>query len=63
MAAQNYWILWIVLSVASIAVGGAMLWIAFASVDKRQRQQQAFEVKPNTAGGEPTVLREKEHHG
>ena len=64
MAAQSYWVLWIVLTVGSVVVGGAMLWIAFASVNRRQRQQQGFEVKPTAAGGEPAVLREKDtDHG
>jgi len=38
--------LWVVLTVASVVVGGAMLWIAFAVVNKRERQQRGFEVKP-----------------
>jgi hypothetical protein len=38
--------LWVVLTVASIAVGGAMLWIAFAVVNKRERERHGFEVKP-----------------
>ena len=56
--------LWVILTVASVIVGGAMLWIAFATFDRRQRQQQGFEVKPTTAGAQPGVLREKEtDHG
>ena len=63
--AVNPLLLWVVLTVASVAVGGAMLWIAFAAVNKRQQgdQRQGFEVKETTAGGEPGVLPEKEHHG
>jgi hypothetical protein len=54
--------LWVVLTVASVAVGGAMLWIAFAVVNKRERERHGFEVKQNT-GGSP-VPREKENdHG
>lgn len=45
MAAVSPVWLWVVLTVASVAVGGAMLWIAFAAVNRRQRQQQGFEVK------------------
>ena len=62
MAAQTPWLLWLILTVGSLAVGGAMLVIAFVVVNRRQRRQ-GFEVKPNTAGGGPAVLREKEHHG
>jgi len=64
MAAQTPWLLWVVLTIGSVIVGGAMLWIAFATVNRRQRRQQGFEVKPTTAGAEPTVLREKDtDHG
>ena len=67
MTAVNPVWLWVVLTVASVAVGGTMLWIAFAAVDRRQRQQQGFEVKTNASGDPPTdgpaALREKEHHG
>ena len=65
MTAVNPVLLWVVLTVASVAVGGAMLWVAFAAVNKRQReQQQGFEVKPTAAGAEPAALREKEtDHG
>ena len=68
MAAQTPWFLWVILTAASIAVGGAMLWIAFAAFNKRERERrQGFEVKTNTAGdartGDRAVLREKEHHG
>ena len=64
MTAVNPVWLWVALTVASVIVGGAMLWIAFATVDRRQRQQQGFEVKPTAAGAEPTVLREKDtDHG
>ena len=62
MTAPTPWLLWILLTIGSVVVGGLMLWIAFAAVNKRQRQQ-GFEVKPNTTGGDPAVLREKEHHG
>ena len=63
MTAVNPVLLWVVLTVASVAVGGAMLWIAFAAVDKRQRDRQGFEVKQDTTGPGPAVAREKEHHG
>ena len=65
MTAVNPVLLWVVLTVASVAVGGAMLWIAFAAVNKRQgEQRQGFEVKETTAGAEPGVLREKDtDHG
>ena len=63
MTAVNPVWLWVALTVASVAVGGAMLWIAFAAVDRRQKQQRGFEVKTSTTGAEPAVLREKEHHG
>ena len=64
MTAVNPLWLWVVLTVASVAVGGAMLWIAFAVVNRRERERHGFDVKPNTAGGEPAVLREKENdHG
>ena len=64
MTAVNPVLLWVVLTVASVAVGGAMLWIAFAAVDRRQRDRQGFEVKPTTTGAEPGVLREKDNdHG
>jgi hypothetical protein len=55
--------LWVILTVASVVVGGAMLWIAFATVNRRQRQQLGFEVKTTATGAEPAALREKEHHG
>jgi hypothetical protein len=38
--------LWVVLTVASVAVGGAMLWVAFAVVNRRERQQRGFDVTP-----------------
>ena len=64
MAAPSPWVLWIVLTAASVAIAGAVLWIAFAAFDRRERRQQGFEVKPNTAGAEPTVTREKDtDHG
>ena len=47
MTAVNPVWLWVVLTVASVAVGGAMLWIAFAAVNKRQREQRGFDVKPS----------------
>ena len=68
MTAVNPVWLWVILTVASVAVGGTMLWIAFAAVDRRQRQErQGFEVKTNASGESPSdgpaVPREKEHHG
>ena len=65
MTAVNPYLLWVVLTVAGVAVGGAVLWIAFAAVNKRQgEQRQGFEVKETTSGGESGVLREKEtNHG
>ena len=63
MTAVNPVWLWVILTVAGVAVGGAMLWIAFAAFDRRQRQQQGFEVKTTATGAEPAALREKEHHG
>jgi len=29
-----------------VAVGGAMLWIAFAVVNRRERERRGFEVTP-----------------
>ena len=63
MTAVNPFWIWVALTALSVVVGGGMLWIAFAVVNKRQREQQGFEVKTNAAGGEPGALREKEHHG
>ena len=64
MVAQTPWLLWIVLTVASVAVGAAMLWGAFASFNRREQQQQGFEVKQNAAGHEPAAPREKDtDHG
>ena len=64
MTAVNPAWLWVILTVAGVAMGGAMLWIAFAVFDRRERRQQGFEVKPTAAGAEPTVLREKDtDHG
>ena len=65
MAAQTPWFLWILLTVASMAVGGAILAVAFAVYNRgEKRRLQGFEVKPTTPGGEPGVLREKEtDHG
>ena len=63
MTAVNPFWIWVALTASSVIVGGGMLWIAFAVVNKRQREQQGFEVKTNTAGGESAVLREKDHHG
>ena len=64
MTAVNPVWLWVILTVAGLAVGGAMLWIAFATFDRRNRQQQGFEVKPTTAGAKPGVPREKDtDHG
>ena len=64
MPAVNPVLLWVVLTVASVAVGGAMLWIAFASFDRRERERQGFEVKQDAAGAEPPALREKDtDHG
>jgi hypothetical protein len=56
VAAVNPIWLWVALTLASVAVGGAMLWIAFAAVNKRQRQQHGFEVKTGgTTADEPGV--------
>jgi hypothetical protein len=63
VAAVNPFWIWVALTASSVVVGGGMLWIAFAVVNKRQREQQGFGVKPNTAGAESAALREKEHHG
>ena len=64
MTAVNPVWLWVALTLASVVVGGAMLWIAFAVVNRRQREQQGFEVKTTAAGAEPAALREKEiDHG
>ena len=65
MAAPTPWLLWIFLTVAGIAVGGAILAVAFAVYNRgEKRRLQGFEVKPATPGGEPGVLREKEiDHG
>ena len=68
MTAVNPVWLWVILTVASVAVGGTMLWIAFAAVNRRQRrEQQGFEVKTNAPGDArsdaPAAPREKEHHG
>ena len=46
MTAVNPVWLWVVLTVASVAVGGAMLWVAFAVVNRRERQQRGFDVTP-----------------
>ena len=46
MAAVNPIWLWVALTLASVVVGGAMLWIAFAAVNRRQREQRGFDVKP-----------------
>ena len=62
MTAQTPWLLWLVLLAGSVVVGGGMLAVAFYVFSRRERRQ-GFEVKTNTAGGEPAVLREKEHHG
>ena len=63
MSAQTPWLLWLVLLASGIAVGGAMLAIAFYVFNRRERQQ-GFEVKTDATGGEPAVLREKEtNHG
>jgi hypothetical protein len=64
VAAVNPIWLWVVLTLASVAVGGTALWIAFAAVNRRQREQQGFEVKTTAAGGDPAALREKDtDHG
>ncbi len=46
MAVNPIW-LWVVLTLASVAVGGTALWIAFAAVNRRQREQRGFDVKPS----------------
>ena len=52
MTAQTPWFLWLILTAGSVAVGGAMLWIAFASFNKRERRRQrGFEVKATDSGG------------
>jgi hypothetical protein len=65
MTAPAPWLLWIVLTVASMAVGGAILAVAFAVYNRgEKRRLQEFEVKPTTAGAQPGVTREKEtDHG
>jgi hypothetical protein len=44
-AVNPVWI-WLVLTALSVVVGGGMLWIAFAVVNKRQRERRGFEVNP-----------------
>jgi hypothetical protein len=65
MAAQAPWFLWTVLTVASMAVGGAMLAVAFAVYNRgERRRQQGFEVNTTTGGQPAPVTREKEtDHG
>ena len=46
MTAVNPIWLWVALTLASVVVGGAMLWIAFAAVNKRQRELRGFDVEP-----------------
>ena len=63
MTAQTPWLLWLVLLAGGIAVGGAMLAVAFYAFNRRE-SRQGFEVKTDAAGGEPAALREKEtNHG
>ena len=54
MAEHPPWFLWAILTVASCVVGGAMLWIAFAAFNRRERQQRGFEVRAKDNSGHPT---------
>jgi hypothetical protein len=64
MTAQTPWILWVFLTAGSVAVGGAMLVVAFAVVNRRQKRQRGFEVTTTTTGSTPAVLPERENdHG
>jgi hypothetical protein len=64
MTAQTPWLLWVLLTLGSVIVGGAMLFVAFAVFNRREGQRQGFEVK-TSAGADATaaVPGEKEHHG
>ena len=51
MTAVNPFWVWVALTALSVVVGGGMLWVAFAVVNKRQREQRGFDVGPSESNG------------